>query len=339
MGKNIYKYKGKIIMLVLPALILFYGCSGSEGKEEQNRAKQQSTEQKAEKIPDQLKEIETSIEDIIAKLNGPSVSEEGKDKDTSQKEEEKGGAAEGQEGKDQEGSSQEKGEQKQEGQDKEQAESEQGQKQQEGQSKQGQEEKKDQEQKDKNPEEMLWQDIRSIIDKLHYKWNGYMPDAVKKGANRELIDNFSDALNKLTDSLREKNVNKTLLVASELYSCIPDFFGIYRTSNSPDIKRIRHFARSVVLSSKTGDWEHAAQYMENLKDTWDIYKNSIGKEMENISGKLDFSIYELNKVISEKNQELTDIKGRIAISNISELEKALEKGKGQEQGQGQDSGQ
>jgi uncharacterized membrane protein YgcG len=56
-----------------------------------------------------------------------------------------------------------------------------------------------------------------------------------------------------------------------------------------------------------------------------MYKNTVSKEQQDTASKLDFSIYELEKVVKQRNQLLTDIKGRVALDNIKSLEKASEK--------------
>lgn len=283
-------------------------CSNSNSgqKEEQQHSTKQlsAKEESNDKIPKQLEELENSIEDIIGKLGGPSVSEENKDKENDDKEKEP---------------------------QKQQKDNKEGQEQQQGQQDQQQNNQDNQQDEHQSEEQQqakdIWSEIKPTIHEMHSKWNSYMPDAVKKGANKKLVDNFSDSLNTLTDSLREKNKNKTLLLASDLYTHIPDFYSLYKTGSSPEIKRIRHYARNVVLNSMTGNWEQSFDGMNSLKETWDIYKNTIDKEMQDVSGKLDFSIYELNKVINEKNQELSYIKGKITISNIRALEKAIEENK------------
>jgi hypothetical protein len=83
----------------------------------------------------------------------------------------------------------------------------------------------------------------------------------------------------------------------------------------------------------TANWEQADTDMSNLKSTWNIYKNLIPGEQQEQSSQLDYSIYELENVIKEKNQPLCDIKGRVIISNIQALEDAMEKGSNKEDSQ------
>ncbi len=302
---------------ILMGVIIFV-LSGCGQKSEQPKMEQQSQEeeQSSEEIPKELSELEENIEKIIKKLEGPSAKKEDEEKKGSEGE----GTQESQEGSDSsQGESKEsEGEQGGGG-----NESQGGQK---GQDKQNQSQQQKSQQK-RDP----WKEVTDIINNMHYKWSSYMPEAAKKGANRELIDGFSNALNSLTDTAVKKDKINTLMAASRLYAHIPDFYSLYRTPTSPEIKRIKHYSRNAILNAMTGNWEQANADINNLKDSWSLFKNTIPKDNDEDSGKLDFSIYELEKVIKEKNQYLTDIKGRVALSNIESLEKALEKGK-EEQG-------
>ncbi|OPZ83932.1 MAG: hypothetical protein BWY74_04338 [Firmicutes bacterium ADurb.Bin419] len=137
-----------------------------------------------------------------------------------------------------------------------------------------------------------------------------------------MIDNFDNALNTLTSTILTRDKNSTLLAANNLYSFVPDFYMLYRTETSPEIKRIRYYTRNVVLNATISNWDQAVKDVNNLKSTWAMYKNTIDPKNQDLSSRLDYSIYELEKVVNEKNLSLTDIKGRIAISNMDSLEKA-----------------
>jgi hypothetical protein len=169
-----------------------------------------------------------------------------------------------------------------------------------------------------------WGKVDPIINKLHYSWNDYMAQAVKAGASKTLIGNFDTALNSLTNSIISKNKTNTLMGASHLYSYIPDFYSLYRSQTSPEIKRIRYYARDAMLNSMTPNWPQAEADIESLKSSWSLCKSTIPKEQQDAGNRLDFSIYQLESVIKEKNQPLTDIKGKVALTNIESLEKAIE---------------
>lgn len=192
---------------------------------------------------------------------------------------------------------------------------------------QGKSQGKDEQQKGQSAQSDPWEKIIPIINTLHYQWNTYMPMSVKAGAAKPLIDSFSTALNNLTNVLVSKNRNSSLLAASSLYGFLPDFYMLYKTSMSPEVKRIKHFVRDASLNANFGNWTQAEAVITLLKSNWSLYKNVIPKELQDNTSRLDFSIYELEKVIKEKNSFLSDVKGRVALSNVDSLEKALEEQK------------
>lgn len=324
------KIMKKLVTALMILSLLLCGCNNNN-ENKQPQQQQVGTEEQGDKIPDQLKSMENNIEKIIKALDGPAV-EVKEEKGAQGQGEEDQGMDKQKEGQQKEGQQKEAGGQEEQG--KEGGSKEGGNKEQEkeggqnkeGQNKEGGQEKQQQAggqaQKPQDP----WQKIDPIINKLHYQWNSFSPQAVTKNANRELVDKYSTALNSLTNTVIGKNKTNTLLAASYLYAYIPDFYALYKTQTSPEIKRIRYYTRNAMLNAMTANWVQADQDIENLKATWNMYKNTVPKDQQKSANQLDYSIYEFEKVVKEKNQPLCDIKGRVAMSNIQALEKAMEEG-------------
>jgi len=264
---------------------------------------------KEDKVPEDLEKIETSIEKIIKALEGPAVSI--KDEEEENQTGRKVSQSEKPETEDRDSSKDQ--------QDKVSGESENNDNKEQ---KSSEDDENKDEQKKADVSEDPWQKISATINKLHYEWNAYIPAATKKNASRDLIDNFDNLLNNLTSNIVTKDKNKTLLAANSLYQYIPDFYMLYKTPASPEIKRIRYYIRNAVLNATILNWEQAGKDVDNLKSTWAIYKNTIDPKNKDLESKLDYSIYELEKVVKANDVYLTDIKGRIAISNTESLEKA-----------------
>lgn len=297
-------------------LLILCGCNKNKQSTEP-QAKQMKETGKEDKVPEDLEKIESSIEKIIKALEGPAVSI--KDEEEENQNGKKVSQSEKLEtdDKDSNKDNQDKGSGESENNDNKEQKSPK------------EDESKD-EQKKAAASEDPWQKISATINKLHYEWNAYIPAATKKNASRDLIDNFDNLLNNLTSNIVTKDKNKTLLAANSLYQHIPDFYMLYKTPASPEIKRIRYYIRNAVLNATILNWEQASKDIDNLKSTWAIYKNTIDPKNKDLESKLDYSIYELEKVVKANDVYLTDIKGRIAISNTESLEKAekeKEKGK------------
>ncbi len=169
-----------------------------------------------------------------------------------------------------------------------------------------------------------WSNVDKIINKMHYQWNDLMPEIAKKGADMKLVDNFDNALNNLTTTAKSKDQDKVRTSANKLYSYVPDLYSLYRIKMSPEVKRMIYYTRNIILESNKDGWEQVEKDNEALEKSWSLFRNTLEKEQKKTGDKLDFSVYELKKVITEKEQELTSIKGRIVLNNIQQLQKSFE---------------
>ncbi len=295
---NILKY----LSLTFIICIAVSGC-GSKSDKLEMKLQSLENEQKSEKAPDALKQLEEGIESIFKELKGPSAEKENNESKQENSE-----------------SDQDKMEEK-------------GNKSEESSKEGGSEEKKSSEQEKQNTKEAqqsnkddIWAKITPILNKMHYQWDNYMPMASQKGATKGTMDSFSKALNSLTNTIIAKNKTNTLLAASYLYAYIPDFYSLYKTKEPiSELKRIRYYMRNSMLNALTANWQQAGTDLKNLKASWQLCKNIFSGEQKESVSKMDFSIEEFERVIKAKNQPLVDIKGRVGISNIDSLENEIEK--------------
>ncbi len=307
--------KSMIRVNVIWFLFFCLFITGCAKKEEQKGAQLQALKQNQaqEKESEKLKDIEADLEAVFEALGGPSVKMD------------KSGSEKGSEKQDQQTTGeQEKTDRQQGG----------GQKTGEQQSDKGQGEQtqtsKDQgTQKDQQKTQVpdKWSKAEELIQKLHYKWNDFSPDLSKKGADIKLIDNFDSALNQLTTTVSSKDTQKVLTSANTLYSKLPDLYSLYRSKVSPEAKRMVCYTRSIILEAAKDNWKQVVKDNEAIEKSWSLFRNTLESKQKEPSDKLNFSIYELKKVSAEKNKQLTDIKGKIVLDNIKDLQKSIEEKK------------
>jgi len=286
------------------------GCNKSK-KLDTQKLSSQSTDG-TQKVPEQLKTIEEGIEKIFKALDGPIGLnlEDKSQKDTSQKSSSKQGqdksSGQGSEGE-------EKSDSKQQSQSSspKPGGSEGGSKQQPQQSPQPQA---------KDP----WQEVTKSIQELHTSWDEYAPLSIKAGASKELTDQFGNALNDLTMTALKKDGLSTMLSANQLYGYIPDFSYLYKTQVSPEIKKVKFYARDCVLSAMKLNWNQTDQDIKNLKTSFNVFKRTLDEKNKDKGTKIENSIYELEKVEKERNKEITDIKGRLVLKGAMTLEKEMD---------------
>jgi len=289
MNKN-YFYNKSIIVIVLvvtSAIMILSGC-GVIKKISSSPDELSQENQQTNKAPKDLMHIETTIEEIFQTLGAPALGQKEKQESMQlQSSENKGGSQSGDDNKNNGSASQE-----------------------------------DNTKEDNTKDN--WSDISVKVESLHLSWNEYMPQAVEKGANNNIIDDFGSALNTLTTGLNDREEEKSILAANNLYAVIPELYSLYEKKDLPQLKKIIFYTRSCILYSLTADWTSTDSFLEELKSAWTIFKNTLKEEQKQKSNKVDLSIYELEKVVQEQNSQLANIKGRITLVNIEELEKTLE---------------
>lgn len=312
----------KLIRIIIVTASIVYipmimtGCSGNKGQQQNAELQAIREKQSSEKESEKLKKTEAQIEMLFETLGGPSVKirESGQDNKDSQQEGHENDAK-------QQDTQQDEGQK-----DKPKQDSGQKDDQQQG-TKPDDSEKENKQQGGKETaqkESDKWPQVSSIITKLHYQWNDLMPEIAKKGANMKLVDNFDNALNSLTETIDSKDKKKVLASANKLYSYIPDLYSLYRVKMSPEVKRMIYYTRNIILESDKEGWVQVAKDNEALEKSWSLLRNTLEKEQKKIEDKLDFSIYDLKKVVEEKNSQITGIKGKIVLNNITELQKSFE---------------
>jgi len=323
-GKTRKKKRRSILSLaiVLLFLLLFVTSCGMLGIGQPKQGQQGSqTQQQEDKVPKPLTQMEASIEKVFQTLGGPAVktSEDAKD----------------QQSKNQQGKDQAPKKDQQSSQDQSKEKQQQNGQQQGDQQKQGQSEDKQQSQDQSNQqaepaqEPDPWQQVSMQITELHTQWNDSLPEITKQGAKGELIDSFSKSLNDLTRITADKDKMKTMLAASGLYSNIPDMYALYKSETNPVLKEIIYYTRDAILNASVGEWDKASADLEKLKSAWGYFKNTLDKEKQDAASKVDLSITELEKVIKDKDPKLTDLKGRLVLSNLEAMGKSDDKNKQQ----------
>jgi len=304
--------------------ILAFGMAGCRSSNAENQKISAQNTPGSEKAPDQLKTIEEGIEKIFKALEGPvGMTLEDKSSKTGSKDDKEDQSK---------GSSPKPTDKAQEENKKGQGSTEEGgngtskKSETSDSSKSGGEGGGQQQQQpaQKDP----WQEVTKSIQELHTSWDEYAPKSIKNGATKDLTDQFSNALNNLTMVAMKKNNLDTMVAANQLYGHIPDFYYLYKSQVSPEVKKVKFYARDCVLSAMKQNWPQADTDIKDLKASFTVFKRSLEDNMKDKGTKIENSIYELEKVEKEKNKELTDIKGRLVLKGTMALEKEMESSSG-----------
>ncbi|MDD4570081.1 MAG: hypothetical protein PHE70_08165 [Tepidanaerobacteraceae bacterium] len=174
-------------------------------------------------------------------------------------------------------------------------------------------------------QETNWSKLEQDIAKIHEQWNGFQSEATKNGASLEMINNFSDMLNKLTMTLTQQLLYEGLLATNELYGKTVDFEKLFKTESPPDTKKILYFGRMATYKILNNDEIGAKEAMNNALMAWETVKSQVKDTTE--ASKVEFSLKELNQAITEKDPNLIKIKAQIGEKNVQDVIKSMGKNK------------
>lgn len=305
--------KRQSLIIIYILIIFLIGCGGSTGESELKHP---------DKSPESLNDLSSGIDDIGKSLDEieriamdlPSMEEdEEADKmpDTQQQEEETS----------EEGSSEEskasQGQGGQGSQDSQDSKASQG-------SQNGQEAKEP----DKSEEEIknekidkVWQEIEKKLEEIHGFWNDYEIEGQKKGASREQLDSFENAINQLTNYVSKKTVMESYGGISQVYLSLRPIFDLYLDDIMAELTNLKYDTyRAYILGIGDGE-DTNFQIFENNEDLYTRLRHKLDDEsMNKLVDKLENSITSLKKGLKEDSRRLNMIKKNIVLDNIDELE-------------------
>lgn len=305
---NSFSYSNKRSALFFSFLIAFcMMLSGCPGKEKENGS--QNVLQDSQKGLSLLNEIEKTNERIIQILGGPANLEEKEEEKSQQGQTSQQNQPSGQAQQEQQPSGETQQEQQPSG--------------------QTQQEQQPQEQKISAEK---WALIDQYIVQMHTLLNDYMPLAIKQGAGSELTVNANNALNSLTDKAEIKSRTDVLFASNLLHKYLCEFYALQQEKTAP-LKQLLFDSRGVVLAGMVADWKTSYEFLSRLKNDWQAQKPSYDETQKELVSKLDLSINALQKVAEQGNKKLVEIKGRIVVKNIADLEKSIKESEQKKQSQ------
>lgn len=170
-----------------------------------------------------------------------------------------------------------------------------------------------------------WPKLEKSIEKIHEQWNSFQSEAIKNGASLEMINDFSDTLNKLTITLTGQELYAGLLTANDLFSKTIDFEKLFKTKSPPETKEILYYGRMATYKILNDDEIGAKEAMDSALMAWETVKPQV--KDTTIASKAEFSLKELNQAIKEKDPNLIKIKAQIGEKNVKDIIKSMEKSK------------
>lgn len=170
-----------------------------------------------------------------------------------------------------------------------------------------------------------WPKLEKDIAGIHEQWNDFQTEAAKNGASSEMINDFSNTLNLLTMTLTRQDLYQGLLAINDLYGKTVDFEKLFKTKSPPEARKIIYYGRMAAYKILNNDDAGAAEAMNQALISWENVKSQVDDANE--AAKLQFSLDELSRAITEKDPNLIKIKAQIAQKNVKDVIKAMEEKK------------
>ncbi|MEW9124239.1 MAG: hypothetical protein AB2421_16125 [Thermotaleaceae bacterium] len=171
----------------------------------------------------------------------------------------------------------------------------------------------------KPPEDITetWKDIHSTVKGIHDKWNVLEPVLIEENVPPEIISNFENTLDALTNHSMEDKYFETLSTANLLTSHLPKFMGYFKKDVPPTVFSLKYLVRSVVLYAASENYPAAQESLNKIKEQSQSVKSElIEKKSKSTADKFDASVSNLQKSLENQNLNLIKINASIVMKNV-----------------------
>ena len=187
-----------------------------------------------------------------------------------------------------------------------------------------------------------WQKEFTSMRKIHESWNSLMPAAVEAGMGIDARNQFTAALEQLTQAITARQPEASMTAALELYKNYSDLPRFFPNADPPEFHRLKYEVMAAVYESSQKNWSKAEEHVPKMQEQW-LYVGAKARDADpKILRKTEFSILDLQNAIKTRQTDLIMIKGEIAMINLSNLQNKISSqsgGQNQSSGQGQSSDQ
>jgi hypothetical protein len=177
-----------------------------------------------------------------------------------------------------------------------------------------------------------WQKEFSSLKTIHTNWNNLMPEAVQAGMSIDSRNQFSKALEQLTQDISKQKLEDSLSAVLMVYKNYADLNQIFTSSVPAEFYQVKYETMTAIFESSRKNWTAAGEHVPKFKEHW-VYFSAQAKEADpKILSRTEFAVLDLEQAIKSKQMELVMIKGEITMTNLKSLEEKLSS---QPSGQGQ----
>ncbi len=164
-----------------------------------------------------------------------------------------------------------------------------------------------------------WSSIQKKIEELYQAWNTISIDLHSMQVDGRLILAFSDYLNSATQSMNNKDKEKSMEGLADIYHLLPEYSKSYNANNKETIiLRIKNNIVTAYVAKSKEDWQEAQTQLIEASKQFTNLLNSVNQDFQNQStvNQCYVLVNELNKAAKLKDQKIFNIEYENLINKI-----------------------
>lgn len=168
-----------------------------------------------------------------------------------------------------------------------------------------------------------WDKIDNTLEEVHYLWNIYEVEGIKKGGSSEKANQFNNSINKMTKAIENKDIMEIYDYASQGFLNLKPFLDLYTDDYKGEIAEIKYAIYQYYLEATNGNKSVALRVIRDKDENIQKIKSKIKDDDEEKNKNLDRVSYILKNLVNSLNEDskrLYMIKKDTAIENIKDLE-------------------
>lgn len=163
----------------------------------------------------------------------------------------------------------------------------------------------------------VWSKINTAVADIHKKWNNLEAQLVAVNVSYKKCEEFEAVLDNFTLSIMNREELPSLKLGNELTRIASDFRNYFNGSHSHNIYGMYYHVRGSILFAASNNYLGALEHLnEASKLSTSLRQNLTKQEEQDTLQKLDLSIEDLRKQLSDENFYLSQVKAPIVIKNI-----------------------
>jgi len=163
----------------------------------------------------------------------------------------------------------------------------------------------------------VWSKINATVTEIHTKWNSLEAQLVSVNISYKKCEEFEAILDNFTLAIMNREVLTSLKLGNELTRITSDFRNYFNGNHSHNIYGMYYHIRGSILFAASNNYLGALEHLnEASKLSTSLRQNLTKQEEQDTLQKLDLSIEDLRKQLSDENFYLSQVKAPIVIKNI-----------------------